>query len=332
MPKFPYILRSNHTGSFTPEQEPEVEKDPEEVDSRDVNLIPCSTKSGSNNLKLPPAYDADNYQVVLTSSKDERRSSNIIDYRQLPVKQRSSNKVVTFIVTNVFMSMVLLLLGVGVSVGLGAYTLFSVSPSLVIDKSVKAFTIPNHEVSRQYDALETAKNDFRDFLRNGESRGKRDIKRDVISDSLLHVIDKNDVVHQMTRDQYIASIEPELRNVFYGEEPGIEDQMDMPHLFHDQMHVSPVEHGPMHVPSVEHDQRPPVGRLSDHHRQKRQTTNYPRRPGTTQATRKWKMQLVYVAQGYEDKDNVFTPGRYYVLTKCCMTSSALSLGSSYKLL
>ena len=183
-----------------------------------------------------------------------------------PHRSRSS-KIAAFMLTNVLVSICLLLFGTGMSIGLGAYTLCSVSPSLVIDKSVKAFSIPNHKVSIQYDALDTAKSDFSEFRRNPNGRrGKRGI-----NNVNIDVIDQNEDIREMTTKLNFDLIEPEIKKMFY-------DSNESYELLRSSQ---------------------------DSDRQKRAAEP---RAGTTQGRRRWKMLLVYVAQGADDPNNVFTPG------------------------
>jgi len=71
-----------------------------------------------------------------------------------------------FLLTNIACSVVVLVLAVSVSVALGLYAMLAVKPQPVIDYSLKAFTIPNHEVTRHQEAFEVAVEDNRNWNTN----------------------------------------------------------------------------------------------------------------------------------------------------------------------
>ena len=201
-----------------------------------------------------------------TSNADDPPRQDLVFPEAFPTKQsrarRNFNKVTSFLLTNVFMSMLLMLLGVGVSVGLGAYTLFSVEPSIIIDKSVKAFAIPNHEVTRNYDALKTAEDNWQEYRR--KNRYKRD-------NVYIEAINDKNQIRPVSRKEFKSFIDIHLHDVFYREE----DYSS-----------------------------------SSKSRSKRQADGKPKRINyVTQSNRKWKMQLVYMAEGEENPGNIFTPDR-----------------------
>ena len=66
-------------------------------------------------------------------------------------------KFLTFILTNVFASIVIIILAVALSVGVGLYALLGAKPRPVVDVSIRAFNIPNHIASRRQEAFEVAK-------------------------------------------------------------------------------------------------------------------------------------------------------------------------------
>ncbi|BFZ23782.1 hypothetical protein BsWGS_26821 [Bradybaena similaris] len=88
---------------------------------------------------------------------------------------------------HVLVSIFVILLFVGLCVGLGVYSLLFYYPDkLVIDKSVKSFSIPNHEAYRHFEAMMLARKDssnlgrfHRDTSRssNKHLRSKRDVLR-----------------------------------------------------------------------------------------------------------------------------------------------------------
>ena len=77
------------------------------------------------------------------------------------------------ILTNIVISVVVILVVIATSLSLGWYSLMKLKPGPVIDKSIKAFNIPNHRASRMQDALDQAINDLRNAYRS--QRGKRSV-------------------------------------------------------------------------------------------------------------------------------------------------------------
>ena len=263
MSNIPLPWRRSRTGSYA--IKPDYEKNDQstasdEVVIKDIILDPSTVRISNSFTSVSTSHDGvdNSYQ---RSPQNPINSDDIV--KKCPDRSRIS-KIAAFMLTNVLVSIWFLLFGTGMSMGLGAYTLCSVSPSLIIDKSVKAFSIPNHKVSRGYDALHTAKSDFRKFRQKLHTRrGKRDLNN--------FIIDKNEDIRQMTKSQYLKLIEPEIYK-----------------MFHDSNEID------------EQLRSPPV---TD--RQKREAK---RRAGTTQGKRRWKMQLVFMARGFEEPNNVFTPG------------------------
>jgi len=74
------------------------------------------------------------------------------------------------LLTNIAVSMLLIATVISVSVGLGLYAVLHVKPQPVIDYSLKAFTIPNHEVTRHQEAFEVAVEQFKKWQFGHRSR------------------------------------------------------------------------------------------------------------------------------------------------------------------
>ncbi|XP_064642370.1 protein dispatched homolog 3-like [Lineus longissimus] len=64
--------------------------------------------------------------------------------------------ILDFLLTNVAISMITIIVGVAVPLALGCWALFLLKPSMVIDKSMNSFTIPNHQATKRADALSVA--------------------------------------------------------------------------------------------------------------------------------------------------------------------------------
>jgi len=85
--------------------------------------------------------------------------------------QPFKNKVWPFLLTNVTVSIVVILSVVGLSLGLGLHAFFQHEPRPTIDFSLEAFSIPNHEVTRHQDALDIAVQEQKtSFIRSHRSR------------------------------------------------------------------------------------------------------------------------------------------------------------------
>ena len=78
-------------------------------------------------------------------------------------------KVVAILLTNPVMSAVIITLVVAFSLSAGLCAIFVVTPSPVIEKSIKAFSVPDHLVSHRQDAFEKAQEDLANGV-NGRSR------------------------------------------------------------------------------------------------------------------------------------------------------------------
>ena len=81
-----------------------------------------------------------------------------VKFRRIPVKSRR-------ICLDLFVCFVCMLSVLAVCAGLGYHAVFVLKPAPVIDKSYRAFRIPNHEASLNYGALQTAKKNHTPFSR-----------------------------------------------------------------------------------------------------------------------------------------------------------------------
>jgi len=88
------------------------------------------------------------------------------------------------LLTNVAVSVIVIVTVLGVSLGLGLYAVLRVKPEPVIDFSLKAFTIPNHEVTRHQEAFDVAVQEYKEWRlaaagtgRSRRSVGKRSASR-----------------------------------------------------------------------------------------------------------------------------------------------------------
>jgi len=78
--------------------------------------------------------------------------------------------IVCALLTNVVVSVIVILSVLGISILLGLIALLCVKPLPVIDFSMKAFSIPNHEVTRYQEAYKVAVEDNRNWHRNVRQR------------------------------------------------------------------------------------------------------------------------------------------------------------------
>ncbi len=197
-----------------------------------------------------------------------------------------------------------MLLGMGISIGLGAYSYFKLEPKPTIDKSIKAFNIPNHIASRRHDALDVAISDMRNRY-----RGRRDLRH-------------------FYEDSHYKKFYSPGKNVHFSE-ANIHSQ----HSFHGEDTID-VFVGNKHAPQIksipESHLRKHVSKMVDkiftegeeeekhlqdgthlqnsYSRHKRAFASDGRIYGITLGRRRWKMQIVYIAQG-EDEKNIFTEER-----------------------
>ena len=245
---------------------------------------------------------------VSVSSQSQHTSEVSVSTPTSPVRETIANlkavakKVCIFMLTNVFISILLLLVGIGLSLGPGLHSLLVVEPAPTIDKSLNAFNIPNHIVSRRQDALAVAKNPPK-----RRTRGRRDLQSEFdhpSSDSLPH---SNQVYIPSYHELLGRDIIEPLKSYFLkGNEPMI-DIMDMsskePEVRRIRRSVLK-EHIRQSVMNAYADD--PAEGVEDLYlnREKRDTRKI---HGLTQAFRTWKMQVVYLAVSGSEP-NVFTEG------------------------
>jgi len=77
------------------------------------------------------------------------------------------------LLTNIVVSVLIIMTVMSVSIGLGLHAVLRVKPQPVIDYSLKAFTVPNHEVTRHQEAFEIAVEDNRNWNRKWMGNGHR---------------------------------------------------------------------------------------------------------------------------------------------------------------
>ncbi len=211
-----------------------------------------------------------------------------------------SRCVCVFILTNVFMSILLLVLGISASVGPGIYSLLFHEPPPAIDKSIKAFNIPNHIVSRRQDALDVAKVDMR---KNNRNRGKRDTFSQIDDYAENHFPSYHELVG---RDMigplksYILSFwEPDIKVLDSSQNEPTARRVRRS-VLRDHIRDKVSEFYDEQESVMNSDQN----ELS-HKRFRRDVTPDHRIYGITQGYRKWKMQVVYLAEDKKEP-NVFT--------------------------
>ena len=183
-----------------------------------------------------------------------------------------------FCLTNIPVSICLLFVGLGMSLGPGLHTLLYADPSIMIDKSIKAFKIPNHIVTKRHDAFTTALSELR--WSYSHSRGKRD-------------------THAYAEEkQYIDSQQEEQQHY---------------RVWDGKKVVSvPKEKVRSHIKkSVDDFYKKQAERERLNGAQENDTTSRKKRSlpangriaGITQAYRRWKMTLIYLAQ--DEERNMF---------------------------
>ncbi len=130
--------------------------------------------------RLPFACMCLDRQSVTNSTCSTKDSLGSIDFG-LPQGAQTGcvtqSQIVTFWWSSLAVACTLLVLAVAVPVVLGVYSLHLIDEPPVIDKSIKAFQIPNHLTSRRLDALDKAAADMRSYIywynKNRTTRGKR---------------------------------------------------------------------------------------------------------------------------------------------------------------
>ena len=249
-----------------------------------------------------------NSSVSSQSPRTQHTSDVSVSTPMSPIGERIvhckavAKRVCVFMLTNVFISILLLIVGIGLSLGPGLHSLLVVEPAPTIDKSLNAFNIPNHIVSRRQDALTVAKNPTK-----RRSRNKRDLDSEFehpSSESLPH---SNQVYIPSYHELLGRDIIEPLKSYFLkGDEPLI-DIMDMsskePTVRRIRRSVLK-EHIRQSVRHAFADDPAEEEGVDDTHlnREKRDARKI---RGVTQAFRTWKMQVVYLAVSGSEP-NVFT--------------------------
>ena len=241
---------------------------------------------------------------------------------------------------NIFVSVTLIVLIIALCLGLGAFALFKVEPKPVIDKSVKSFTIPNHNATKKQDAFEQAQSELSLLLRNWYKRKQRDLSsfadfsldnieedvRKLEVKALESTLDKHENIGadimfpnsesipspDLQEDGSLQNIKEDIRKLdtdnlgsMLGKHENIkEDVMDPD----SESIPSPDLQDDGNIHSSLKD-------VAGSHRTKRQIRD-PNLyiPNYTQSVRRWKMQVVYLAQGTsedgpENDHNIFTKQR-----------------------
>ena len=190
-------------------------------------------------------------------------------------------RVVRFGLTNVIVSINLLVFGLVLSLGPGIHTLLQDDPGLVIDKSIKAFNIPNHIVTRRQDAFTEAISEYR--RSHISNRGRRDLDR------ILHGSYSSDGKNRLVPMWDGKSVQFVPKDYFYSH-----IKKSVERFYQDQ--------------DTDVGETEAVGPSSARSRNKRSSHSIPRIAGITQAYRRWKMTLIYLAHGGENR-NMFTRER-----------------------
>ena len=214
-----------------------------------------------------------------------------------------AKRVCVFMLTNVFMSITLLIIGIGLSLGPGLHSLLVVDPAPTIDKSLNAFNIPNHIVSRRQDALQVAKNPPK------RRRTRRDLDSEFEHPSSESLPDSTQVYIPSYFELLGRDIVEPMKSYFLkGNEPLI-DIMDMSSKEprHRRIRRSVLkEHIKRNVMyAYADDPAEEEGEWIGDIHLNRGKRNADKIRGLTQAFRTWKMQVVYLAVSGSEP-NVFT--------------------------
>ena len=252
--------------------------------------------SGSQNGYVPKQQQRNmNYLSPVTFTKGNKKEKFL----------SCSRCVCVFILTNVFMSILLLVVGIAASVGPGIYSLLFHEPTPAIDKSIKAFNIPNHIVSRRQDALEVAKADMR---KNSRNRGKRDTSSQVDDNALYHSSENHfPSYHELVGRDMVGPLKSYLLSFT---EPNIKvlDSSDKEPKARLVQRSVLRDHIKEKVSEFYDEQESILNSEQNeilHKRFRRGVPSDHRIYGITQGYRKWKMQVVYLAEE-KIEPNVFT--------------------------
>ncbi|GFO42533.1 patched domain-containing protein 2 [Plakobranchus ocellatus] len=196
----------------------------------------------------------------------------------------------------IVLSLVIPLVFIGLNVGLGVYSLLFYNPDkLVIDKSVKSFSIPNHKAYRNFEALMLARKDHSSHGRYRRDNTHAAEKQSLFGSSASAGRSRREALFAKEEEmlKHTASVLQKLNLKNTGFSRNRRD-LSPPHLF------SSIE-------SVSREETVAPGIKGLFQRMKRSTRqieclfDY-------QSVARWKMHVIYLAQGDEDL-NMFTKER-----------------------
>ena len=305
-------------------------------------------------IRAPSGEDEDDeaFHPMVMSTSETRSSPRTTVIVQSPTSNASTSHslseifqtlrrvgliILRFMLTNVAISVLLIIIGIGVSLGLGAYSFFKLKPRPVIDKSIKAFNIPNHIASRRHDALNVAikelhwryrgKRDLRNFEEDFEEQLQRTSKN-------THVFQNKFIPHSLESQTDEESVDifvnspngPQIRTlsgrqlrdhvskivdrILDGEDTGDTQNTEFGAYKQNGDNIGDTQNRQFDAYKRNGDdsQNFHQGDSESRSRHKRSFDTDGRIKGITQANRRWKMQVVYVARGEKDP-NIFTAER-----------------------
>jgi len=130
---------------------------------------------GSVDGFVPAADSADDMYSLYTGLSFRRRFLPFkLGKRCCNASGSSLKNVLRAVLTNGAVSVIVIVVVLSLSVGLGLYALLGVEPRPVVDYSLKAFSIPNHEVTRHQEAFDVAKEDCKKHCVTGR-RARRSV-------------------------------------------------------------------------------------------------------------------------------------------------------------
>ena len=228
-----------------------------------------------------------------------------------------------FVLTNWIVSICIMVAGIGLSLGPGLHSLLVVEPPPTIDKSLNAFNIPNHVVTRRQDALEVAKHPPR------RSRGKRDLRspfdhpdsefEEDSSNNLYipsyHELLSRDIVRPL-KSYFLDAAEPRVKVMDQSSGRAVVREVKQS-TFKEVIRQSILNIQNSHDDDVDDPADTDETQLEEDlgggdddtisNRVKRDASGPPKVYGITQGFRTWKMQVVYLATESGTKEpNVFT--------------------------
>lgn len=240
------------------------------------------------------------------SSAERRRLEGIVPEGCVTLSKKIG-RIARLALTNNIVSVCILLAGLTMSLGPGLHTLLVVKPSLMIDKSIKAFNIPNHIVTKRQDAFTQALADLRHSYSIG--RGRRDLRENAPPTN-HHVWQHGDshegpgtVIWDKVQNKEIKISRKNLHEQIKKLVDDFFDKESKAEREEEEEQENQIKHQPPE--SKPHNAF--VNCSIPKHRRKRSIPPDGKIMGITQAHRRWKMTLIYLAKG-EDQ-NIFTPER-----------------------